>query len=241
MTSDIDDTIFDAEEPSPEGSDSASDELAPEREMPRALSSEARAAMLALMQRGVVLHSRHGPNYQCLLKDRVAIQQVLVELDLEVVIDESRGLAQLKPLPTDEANDDHDLPSHPLLRQQTLSYYDSLMLIQLRKRYADQAKLSSQVFIDQDELEQLIEPFLNLPNSDRLISRNASGAIDRFKQRNILADVRGEKGRYEILPTIRILGDYGNFERLEQDYKRMLMGEEFMLEAQGEEEAADVD
>lgn len=202
------------EQASPTGPETDSKVMAAGR-----LPAEARRALVELMRQGVVTADARRLVFDALCTHRALIADHLADMYLRVLIDEPAGLALLLNVES-EGDDEGDSPS--LITRRTLTVYDTLLLIVLRKHFFDRETAGdTRIQVDVTQLEDLMLPFLSLTGSTRSDRRRLNGAVDNMKKRKILNAVRGEDDRLEISPVIRYVVNAEYLEHLLEEYHRL--------------------
>jgi len=109
-----------------------------------------------------------------------------------------------------------------LITRRTLSLYDTLLLLVLRKHYQDRETAGEQlIVIDQERVASDLSPFLPLTNSSKSDRRKLGPALERMVNKKILKKIRGSKDRYEITPVIRYVVNAEFLEQMLGEYKRL--------------------
>ncbi len=184
------------------------------------LPIEARRALVELMRQGVVVAEDRRLVFDALGAHRAAIEDHLADMYLRMLIDEQAGLALLLNARSDYEVDDRDAPS--LISRRTLTVYDTLLLIVLRKHFLDRQTAGDiRVRIEIAQIEALLMPFLPLSGSTSSDRKKVSGAVEGMKKRRILNTVRGEDERVEISPVIRYVVNAEYLEHLLAEYRRL--------------------
>jgi hypothetical protein len=185
------------------------------------LPQEARRALIALMRHGVVMAENKRLLFEALCRYRAGIQEHLADMNLRLLLDEKAGIAILLAQGGDDDGDE-DEEGASLISRRTLSLYDTLLLLVLRKHYQEREAAGEQrVIIDTERIEIALRPFLPLTNSSRSDLRQLNGALNNMKDRRILAAVRGEDGRYEITPVIRYVVNAAFLEQMLDEYTHL--------------------
>ncbi|WP_031431505.1 DUF4194 domain-containing protein [Methylomicrobium agile] len=193
--------------------------LAVEDQQQGRLPQEARRALIALMRHGVVMAENKRLLFEALCRYRAGIQEHLADMNLRLLLDEKAGIAMLL---TQGGDGDGDEEGASLINRRTLSLYDTLLLLVLRKHYQERETAGEQrVIIDNERIETALRPFLPLTNSSRGDLRQLNGALNTMKDRRILGAVRGEDDRYEITPVIRYVVNAAFLEQMLGEYTRL--------------------
>jgi hypothetical protein len=185
------------------------------------LPPEARRALIALLRHGVIMADGKRLLIEALCRYRAGIQEHLADINLRLLLDEKAGMAILLSQGNEDGGDEDD-ESGSLISRRTLSLYDTLLLLVLRKHYQEREAAGEQrVIIDNERIETALRPFLPLTNSSRGDQRQLNGALNNMKERRILAAVRGEDDRYEITPVIRYVVNAAFLEQMLTEYTKL--------------------
>lgn len=185
------------------------------------LPPEARRALIALLRHGVIMAEGKRLLFEALCRYRAGIQEHLADMNLRLLLDEKPGIAMLLAQVSYDYDDEDD-EGGSLISRRTLSLYDTLLLLVLRKHYQERETAGEQrVIIDNDRIDTALRPFLPLTNSSRSDQRQLNGAVNTMKERRILAAVRGEDDRYEITPVIRYVVNAAFLEQMLDEYTRL--------------------
>jgi hypothetical protein len=207
-----------------------------DREAPSGLLPETRRALVTLLRHGVIMASNKRLLFETLCRDQVRIQSHLADMYLHMLLDEQAGMAIL--LQQDGVETDEEEEISTLITRRTLTLFDTLLLLVLRKHYQEREAAGEQrVMIDIERIEIALHPFLPLTNSSRADRRKLNGALTNMKERRILAAVRGEDERFEITPVIRHVVNAAFLEQMLDEY-RMLAGQAGSGSSAGEDDHA---
>ena len=166
-----------------------------------------------MLNRGVLI-------FEALCSHRAMITDHLADMYLRMLIDEPAGIALLLSAQLDGTDDDADTPT--LISRRTLTVYDTLLLIVLRKHFLDRETAGDvRIRIDMAQIEALMMPFLPLTGSTTSDRKKLNGAVDAMKKRKLLNVVRGEDERVEISPVIRYVVNAQYLEHLLAEYARL--------------------
>lgn len=195
---------------------------------PGRLTAPCRAALVHLLAKGCVLKRTKPEHFDTLLSNRRAVDEVLADLELRAHVDEGSGMVVLRNqdgadgalAPDVEDEGDDDRPA--LIRRQRLSLYQSFVVLILRRYHRDRSLAGDNtITIEVEQIEQALVPFMPLIQSQTREEKRLNGAITLCKRHGILANVRGNERRYEILPTIRLVVDIEWLDGLLQQYRAM--------------------
>ncbi len=185
------------------------------------LPAEARRALVELLRQGVVAAESRRLVFDALCAHRTLIADHLADMYLRVLIDESAGLALLLNAQSG-GDDDAEEDAAALISRRTLTVYDTLLLIVLRKHFLDRETAGDvRIRIDVAQIEALLMPFLPLTGSTSSDRKKLNGAVEGMKRRKVLNAVRGEDERVEISPVIRYVVNAEYLEHLLQEYRSL--------------------
>lgn len=193
------------------------------------LPPEARRALVGLLRHGMIMADNKRLQFEALCRYRAPIEAHLAEMYLRVLLDEQAGLAILLQQEAEELDEDDEVSS--LIVRRTLTLYDTLLLLVLRKHYQERQNAGEQrVIIDIDRVDVALRPFLPLTNSSRSDRRQLSGALKNMKDRKILAAVRGDDECFEITPVIRYVVNAAFLEQMLEEYLKLATGAGLSME-----------
>lgn len=196
------------------------------------LPHEARRALVGLLRHGVIMGASKRLLFDTLCRYQSQIQGHLADMYLRMLLDEQAGLAILLQQDVENADDEEEISS--LISRRTLTLYDTLLLLVLRKHYQEREAAGEQrVIIDIERIEVALRPFLPLTNSSRSDRRQLSGALKNMKDRRILSAVRGEEERLEITPLIRYVVNAAFLEKMLDEYLKLAAQTGFGAEQEG--------
>ncbi len=143
------------------------------------------------------LESATKPHMFRLIAAQMAQLDVLLEpLDLQVVVDDVRGLAFLAVVPgyeNDEADEsEQDDWTHPLMRRQRLTLEQSLLLAILRREFLQREQESGTgalVRITVDSLLPQLETYLGATGSDMQERKRLGQLLDNLRGHGMVSEV----------------------------------------------------
>jgi hypothetical protein len=204
------------------------------------LPAEARRALVELMRQGVVVAETRRLIFDALCTYRAMIADHLADMYLRVLIDEPAGIALLLNAQLGGTDDGEDTPS--LISRRTLTVYDTLLLIVLRKHFLDRETAGDvRIRIDMAQIEALMMPFLPLTGSTTSDRKKLNGAVDAMKKRKLVNVVRGGDERVEISPVIRYVVNAEYLEHLLAEYGRLATEARSGSEGSGDSDEPDPD
>lgn len=210
---------------------SATDETPPDEATP---SAEPRAdgvlfagdtGELPMDSRRVLVHlllgpaldaQRHTKLWPVLLRDEKVLRSRLHDLFLELVVDREQRVAFTRQVVDESA----DVPV--LLRKQALTFVQSALLLFLRQQLTQADARGERAVVSQEEMREHLRVFERDDNADRAkFERQASGAVEKALQLNLIRRLRGEDARYEVSPALKLLFPAEEIQALTETYERL--------------------
>lgn len=183
---------------------------------------DARRALVLLLRQGVVMASEKRLAFEALCRHENLIIEHLNNMFMRMLVDTKAGMAILLQQENADELEEHADDSSRLINRRTLSLYDTLLLLVLRKYYQERETAGEQrIIIDCERIEALMTPFLPLTYSSRSERRTLNGSLTLLKEKRLISAVRGDDERFEITPVIRYVVNADFLERLLKEYKRL--------------------
>lgn len=183
---------------------------------------EAKRVLVQLMRQGVISAAQKPKVFELICRHQSHIRRHLAEVFLRLSLDEKGGLAFVS-IPDEEISEDTDIANDdmsPLISKRTLSLYDTLLLLVLRKHYQEREATGEQkITIDIEKLEFYLMPFLPLSDHASLDQKRLLARVKEMVKRKILYTLRGVEERYEISPVIRYVVNAAFLEGMLEEYQ----------------------
>ncbi|HED32788.1 MAG TPA: DUF4194 domain-containing protein [Gammaproteobacteria bacterium] len=181
---------------------------------------QARRALVSLLKYGVVLAVQKARLFEVVCQYQSTIRSHLADVYFKLVLDEKTGVAFIAQV--DESDDEEDTDTVSLITRRTLSLYDTLLLLVLRKHYQERENSGEQrIIIDIERIEANLTPFLPLTNSMKSDRRKLIAALKKMLEKRILSIIRGSSDRFEITPIIRYVVSAAFLEKMLDEYQRL--------------------
>jgi len=182
------------------------------------LQPEARRALVSLLKHGVILAGRKGRLFETICRYQSEVRSHLADIYLKLMLDERAGVVFVAQI--DEADSDEEITS--LITRRTLTLYDTLLLLILRKHYQDRGNAGEQrIIIDLERIESNLSPFLPLTNSAKIDRKKLIIALNKMIEKRLLSKVRGSNDRLEITPVIRYVVNAQFLEKMLKEYQQL--------------------
>lgn len=186
---------------------------------------EARRVLVYLMRQGTILAAENLKLFDVLCRYEIVIRQHLAEVYIQLILDAKQGVAYIINMEniSDDNDDTVSLDDFPtLIRKRTLTLYDTLVLLILRKYYKERETAGEQkIIIDLERIQASLIPFIPITNHDSKDRKKLTGTLDKFSEKKILSVIRGEEGRYEITPVIRYVVNAEFLQGLLTEYEQL--------------------
>jgi len=187
----------------------------------RGMPLEARRALVLLLRQGVVMAETKRIAFEALCRHEKMLAEHLDNMYMHMLLDHKAGIAILLQQEASDQDDDADEVSR-LINKRTLSLYDTLLLLVLRKHYQERETAGEQkIIIDIDRIEALMTPFLPLTYSSRSDRRTLNGSLTLMKDKRLITSVRGDDERFEITSVIRYVVNAEFLGRLLAEYEHI--------------------
>lgn len=197
---------------------------------------DARRVLVHLMRQGSILALQKPKLFEQLCRYELAIRKHLSEVYLQLVLDQKSGVAFVASTTSDnvETIEDDGLEdealdsdeSATLIPKRTLSLFDTLILLALRKHYQDREAAGEQkITIDIERLESYLTPFLPITDHASKDRKKLLARVKEMVKRKVLSTIRGEEDRYEITPIIRYVVNASFLETMLAEYSALAQEE----------------
>ncbi len=185
------------------------------------LEPDARQALVYILKHGVILADQKPVLYEHIVRYTKEISHYLADLYLNLLVDEAAGVALILQQKLAE-EEDHEEDIFSLVSRRTLTLYDTLLLVVLRKHFQDrQAIGETKIIIEISQIERGLVPFLPLTKSTKRDRSQLNGALKRMVERKILSRVRADDERYEVTQVIRYVVGAELLSRLLKEYQAL--------------------
>ena len=201
-------------------------EHAQDRDTDALMPHVARRVLVYLMRQGVILAAENLKLFDLLCRYEAEIRRHLAEVYIQLVLDAKQGVAyiiNLESIEDEQEDENQPLDDFPvLIRKRTLTVYDTLILLILRKYYQERETAGEQkIIIDVERIQSSLIPFIPLTNHDSKDRKKLNAALEKFIEKKVLTGLRGEEGRYEITPIIRYVVNAEFLQSLLSEYQQL--------------------
>lgn len=201
------------------------------------LPHEARRALVYLLRQGSALARQKSEIFELICRYQDSLRNHLENMYLRLVIDERYGVAFIANAHNDEDDDGEGVE---LIIRRTLTLYDTLLILVLRKYFQDrETQGEHKIVIDVETIEAGLSPFLPLTNSTRSDRKQLGASLKRMIEKRILGVVRGSEERFEISPLIRYVVSAEFLQHMLNEYRRLAGEQSGDEQARGDQQDDD--
>ncbi|BAU97154.1 hypothetical protein N24_2892 [Corynebacterium suranareeae] len=186
------------------------------------LTFGSRKALVQLLKGPMVNALQHVEVWRAITTDQEALNAVLNNLFLELVLDEDAGVAFTRP-----ANGGQDVavgnnktePMPKVLRTETLSHFDTLIILILRQELT-MAPPGERVIVDREEIrEQVLLYRVEDERDEAKLAKRFDAAFKRIEQYS-LAKKTETPERFEVSPALRQIFDADTVAGVRAEYEK---------------------
>ena len=208
----------------------------PPSQITASLDTLVRQATLELLRHGLLDGAK--PNlYQIVLTHVDTVRAVLANLDLDVRIDDIRGLAYL--VVAGNSSGDLDEWAHPLVRKQRLTLEQSLLVAILRQQFIaheiESGVGAAPPQLDIDDLLPHLQAYLGFLGSDQQERKRLLALLEQLKGHSLVSDI-DQQERVTVRQIIVHLANPENLQALLQAMKDAIGRTEVAGDADGQQE-----
>lgn len=208
---------------------------------------EARRVLVHLMRAGVIIAAQKPKLFELLCRYETLVRNHLAEVYLKLVLDSRTGVAFVASHDNEFAADNADESDETdgefsaLIVKRTLTLYDTLILLVLRKHYQERESAGEQkITVDIERLESFLIPFLPLTDHASLDRKRLVTRVKEMVRRKVLTTIRGTEDRYEITPIIRYVVNADFLENMLEEYKQLAVDAQPMANRQSSSDGSEV-
>lgn len=183
-----------------------------------------RRAVQELLRQGLLERALKKPLFQQVATDTERVNALLEPLDLEVKVDDARGLALVAVAASYQPDDsEEDEWTHPLVRRQRLTLEQSLLLAILRREFLQREQeqgLGVPVQLALDGLLPQLEIYLGHTGSDMQERKRLLNLLDNLHDHGVVSKVDAQDS-FTIRPMIVHLANPENLQALLQRLREL--------------------
>ena len=176
-----------------------------------------RRALQELLRNGLLEQASKPQLFRHIASDTARVNMLLEPLDLQVRVDDLRGLAYVAVAPGWQAEEaDDDEWTHPLVRRQRLTLEQSLLLAVLRREFLQREQeggLGVAVQLGLDGLLPQMEIYLGATGSDMQDRKRLLELLEKLRAHGVVSEVDAQD-QLTIRPMIVHLANPENLQAL---------------------------
>ncbi len=180
-----------------------------------------------LIKFGLLEASHKSKQYQICLHNQEVINHILAPLDLQLKVDDTRGLAFLNIIHQDEL-EHNDAWQHPLVRRQRMNLEQSLMVAILRQHYLaheqDAGTGALNAIAHLDDLLPQLNQFLGASGSDERDEKRLRNLLEQLRSYALVSEI-DDNDKVTIRPLIAHLNNPEHLQGLIAELKQHLKTE----------------
>jgi len=177
----------------------------------------ARRVLVRLLQGPSLDARRHEKLWAIFKRYERDLKSRLHDIFLELVVDNETKVAFTRQVVSDEV----EVPI--LLRKQSLSFLESVLLLFLRQKFTHSDAQSERAVVDQLEMTEYMKAYERSDNVDMSrFGRQMEGAIEKAKKLGVLLKLPGAEDRFEISASLRLLFPVEEIRALTEAYRQHL-------------------
>jgi hypothetical protein len=190
---------------------------------------ECRRALVTLIRQGVILSLQKAKIFEIICRYQSNIRKHLADMYLKLVLDEKSGVAFIARVDEEDTSNNKFTDDNAsmeetvsLISRRTLTLFDTLLLLILRKYYQKRETAGEQkVIIDIERIESNLTPFLPLTNNSKSERKNLNASLKKMTGKRILSSIPSSDDRYEITPIIRYVVNADFLETMLAEYHQL--------------------
>lgn len=177
----------------------------------------ARRVLVRLLQGPSLDARRHEKLWGVLKRYEKDLKSRLHDIFLELVVDNESKVAFTRQV----VSDDVDAPI--LLRKQSLSFIESVLLLFLRQKLTQSEAQAERAVVDQVEMTEYLKAYERSDNVDiSRFGRQIEGAVEKAKKLGVLLKLPGADDRFEVSASLRLLFPVEEIQALTEAFRRHL-------------------
>jgi hypothetical protein len=182
------------------------------------LSFDARRVLVQLLRGPALDESRQPLLWLTLLQEEARLRSRLCEHFLELVLDREARVAFVRQV------DVPDLDAPRLLQRLTLTYLQSVILLELRILLVSADGRGERATISHDDLKAKLHDYDKGTGTDHAgFTKRINSAIATIHNKGFLKKIPGASGRYEVSPVLKLLFPLDQVRALQESYRQLAL------------------
>lgn len=184
-----------------------------------ALAATSRKVLVQLVKGPYVSAERHKEAWKVLLSDTSAIRSRLADLFLDLVLDETQGVAFVRNAPLSDGS------APQVVRTMALTFLDTAMLLFLRRELL-RGSGTQRVIIGKDEVFDHLKSYRKSESTDEAgFLKRISSSWSKMEKHSLLLPTT-TSDRYEISPILRLVFSPEQIQAVDAEYQALASTEE---------------
>jgi hypothetical protein len=181
------------------------------------MHESSRRALAALVKGPYVAADRHGVVWRALAADVDAIRSRLADMFLDLVVDDTLGVAFIRAAQTATGT------APQVVRALALTFIDTILLLHLRGELVRSGG-AGRVIVGKDEVYEQLGAYRSAASTDEAgFTKRINASWTKFEKQNLLITTTTE-GRFEVSPVLRLVFGPEEIAAVGEEYRRMLAG-----------------
>ncbi|MFJ2620454.1 DUF4194 domain-containing protein [Glutamicibacter sp. NPDC087344] len=183
------------------------------------LSAASRKVLVQLVKGPYVSAERHSEAWRVLLTDTTALRSRLADMFLDLVLDETQGVAFVR-------NASLEAGAPQVVRTMALTFLDTAMLLYLRRELL-RGSNTQRVFVGRDEVFDHLNSYRSAESTDEagFLKRVSSAWTKMLKHSLLLSS--SVPDRFEVSPILRLIFSPEQIRAVEDEYRRLARQDKF--------------
>ncbi|HCJ55804.1 MULTISPECIES: DUF4194 domain-containing protein [Glutamicibacter] len=178
------------------------------------LAAGSRRVLVQLVKGPYLSAERHSEAWKILLTDTAALRSRLADLFLDLVLDESLGVAFVRNAPQAA------IEAPQVVRTMPLTFMDSALLLFLRRELL-RGSGATRVFIGRDEVYDHLNSYRSVDTTDEAgFRKRVDSAWAKMLKHSLLVRTDTED-RVEISPILRLVFSTEQIQAVQEEYQRL--------------------
>lgn len=181
------------------------------------LREPSRRALAALVKGPYLSADRHGEVWRALVADLDAIRSRLADMFLDLVVDDTLGVAFIRGAQTAAGS------APQVVRTLPLTFIDTVLLLHLRGELVRSGG-AGRVIVGKDEVYEQLGVYRAIASTDEAgFVKRINASWTKVEKQNLLVKTTTE-GRFEISPVLRLVFGPEEIAAVGEEYQRLLAG-----------------
>lgn len=174
-----------------------------------------RKLMVLLLNGPFIDAQKHPKVWADLIKHQEAIRTRMHDLFLDLIVDTNQGVAFLRQVQS------NSLEVPVLLKKYMLTFFESALLLHLRKVLTTADSQGDRAVVDLQEMREYLKSYARDGNTDLArFEKQVASVVEKLRKLNLLTALKSDDNRYEISPTLKLLFPVESITQLQALYEQ---------------------